>query len=135
MNAMTCLLTKFDVYINHLATIIEDSSTKALDKTKLKGCYIEWTNAKYLLQNAMFADLLTLCATFSKSMQNSKLNLLAAITFLLRTMEETDNLNSKSLEQWPVYTSTFHKLTKEDGHKNVYQPKKLMNLKEVKKCV
>ena len=45
----TCLLSKFDVYINHLATIIEDSSTKALDKTKLKGCYIKWTNAKYLL--------------------------------------------------------------------------------------
>jgi len=41
-------------------------------------------------------------------------------------------LSSKSLEQWPVYSSTLQKLTEEDEQKNVYQLQKLKNLREVK---
>ena len=65
-------------------------------------------------------------------MQDDELNLLATLTFLLRTIKETDKLSSKGLEQWPVYSNTLQKLTEEDGQKDVYQLQKLKNLGEVK---
>ena len=129
---MKRVLSKFGVYTNHIASLIEDSSTKAADKAKLKGYLTKWTDAKYLLGCALFVDLLTPCAIFSKCMQEDELNLLAALTFLLRTIKVTDRLSSKSLEQWPVYNSTLQKLTDEGGETNVYQLQKLKNLTEAK---
>jgi len=61
------------VYTNHIASLIEDLSTKAADKAKLKGYMIKWTDAKYLLGCALFVDLLRLCAIFSKCMQEDEL--------------------------------------------------------------
>jgi len=37
INVMKHVLSKFSVYTNHIASLIEDSSTKAADKAKLKG--------------------------------------------------------------------------------------------------
>ena len=68
-------------------------------------------------------------------MQEDELNLLAALSFLLRTNKETDKLSSKSLEQWPVYNSTLQKLTEEDRQTNVCQLQKLKNLTGVKACL
>ena len=65
-------------------------------------------------------------------MQDDELNLFAALTFLLRTIKETEKLSSKGLEQWSVYSNTLQKLTEEDRQKNVYQLQKLKNLREVK---
>ena len=64
INAMKRVLSKFGVYTNHIASLIEDSSTKAADKAKLKGYLTKWTDAKYLLGCALFVDLLTPCAIF-----------------------------------------------------------------------
>ena len=58
-------------------------------------------------------------------MQIDELNILAALTFLLQTIKETDKLSSKGLEQWSVYSNTLQKLTEEDGQKNVYQLQKM----------
>jgi len=58
-------------------------------------------------------------------MQDDEVNLLEALTCLLRTIKETDKLTSRSLEQWPVYSSTLRKLTEEDGQKDIYQLQKL----------
>jgi len=77
---------------NHIASLIEDKSTTAADKAKLKGYYKKWT---------------TLCSIFSKCMQDDEVNLLEVLTCLLRTIKETDKLSSRSLEQWPVYSSTL----------------------------
>jgi len=37
INAMKRVFSKFGVYTNHIASLNEDSSTKAADKAKLKG--------------------------------------------------------------------------------------------------
>jgi len=87
---------------------------------------IKWIDAKYLLGCALFVDLLTPCAIFSKCMQEDELNLLAALTFLLRTIKETNKLSSKSLEKWPVYNNTLQK--KMEKQMSI----KLKNLAEVK---
>ena len=81
INGKKRVLSKFGAYTNHLASLIKDSSTKASDKAKLKGYYIKWTDAKYLLGCAIFIDLLTPCAIFSKCMQDDELNSLAALYY------------------------------------------------------
>jgi len=92
IDAMKLVLSKFGMYTNHIASLIDYKSCK------LKGYVIKWTDAKYLLGCALFVDLLTPCAIFSKYIQEDELNLLAALTFLLRTIKETDKLSSKSLK-------------------------------------
>ena len=63
-----------------------------------------WTNAKYLLGCALFADLLFLYSIFSKCMQADEMNILhvGALTNLLRTIKETNKLDTKPLEEWPT---------------------------------
>ena len=51
---------------------------KSTDRAKLKGYCNRWTNAKYVLGCAVFIDLLTPSATFSKTMQSDELDILAA---------------------------------------------------------
>ena len=85
----------------------EDGSVKSSDHAKLKGYYGKWIEAKYLFVCALFVDLLTPCAIFSKYMQSDEVDILGALTCLLRTLKETDKLASKSLTQWATYAATL----------------------------
>ena len=89
---------------------------KAADRAKLKGYYSKWIEVKYLLRCALFVDLLTPCATFSKCMQSDKVDILGALTCLLKTLKETDKLASEPLTEWTTYAATITKCTAEDGH-------------------
>ena len=129
LNAMKRVLSKFGAYTNHLAALSEDGSVKASDRAKLRGFYTRWVDAKYLLGCALFVDLLTPCAIFSKVMQNDDLDVLGA---LLRTVKEINKLSSKSLEHWSTYTATLKKLTEEDGEM-VYQCQTLKKFEQAKR--
>ena len=52
----------------------------------------------YLLGCAVFVDLLTLCSIFSKVMKSDEIDILAALTSVLKTLKEADKLKSKSLD-------------------------------------
>ena len=56
---------------------------KSADRAKFKGYLNKWTNAKYLLGCALFADLLP-SSIFSKCMQADEMDILGALTNLLR---------------------------------------------------
>ena len=49
-------------------------------------------------------------AFFSKVMQSDELDIVGALTSLLRTIKETEKLRSLPLAQWPVYFATMKKL-------------------------
>ena len=66
----------------------------------------KWTQAKLILGCVFFVDFLTPCMRFSKSMQNDEIDILGALTDLLKTLKETDKLASKSLNQWSTYAVT-----------------------------
>ena len=68
----------------------------------IKGFYNRWTEAKYILGCAVFIDLLSPCATFSKCMQNDDLDILGALTSLVRTVKETDQFSKRQIEHWPM---------------------------------
>ena len=84
---------------------------KPVDRAKFKGYLKKWVDAKYLLGCAIFIDLLTPCAIFSKSMQADELDILGALNCLLRTVKETNKLSAKSLDQWPTYAATIKNIT------------------------
>ena len=131
LNAMRRVLSKYGAYTSHLATLSEDSSVKSTDREKLKGYIHKWTNAKYLLGCAIFIDVLTPCAIFSKTMQSDTLDILGALTCLIRTTKETNKLSSKPLEQWSTYSSTLQKIS-EDAGEPVYQCQSLKSFPQAK---
>jgi hypothetical protein len=98
---------------------------------KIQGYLGKWVDAKYLLGCALFIDLLTPCSIFSKSMQGDELDILGALTYLLRTVKETNKLNAKPLDQWPTYAATLKKITNED-EQWVYQGQVLKKFSEAK---
>lgn len=129
LNALKRVLSKFGAYTAHLATLSEDRSLKAADRAKLTGYYKKWVNAKYILGCALFVNLLTPCAIFSKVMQSDEVDILGALNCLLKTLKETEKLSSKPLDQWPTYAATLGKCTEEDGSK-VYQCQELKQFSE-----
>ncbi len=129
LNAMKRVVSKFGAYTSHIAALSEDTSVKSVDQAKLKGYYKKWTEAKYLLGCSLFIDLLTPCAIFSKCMQSDEVDILGALTSLLKTLKETDKLASKPLDQWPTYATTVRKCTDEEGH-TIYQCQRLTKYSE-----
>jgi len=126
---MKRVISKFGAYTNHITALSKDRSVKSDDQAKLKGYYNRWTEAKYLLGCALFIDLLTPCAIFSKCMQSDEVDILGALTSVLKTLKETDKLATKPLDQWPTYANTVGKCTNEEGH-TVYQCQRLKKYSE-----
>ena len=125
-NAMKRVLSRYGAYTNHLAAMSEDHSFKSTDRAKILGYYRQWTNAKYILGCAIFVDLLTPCVSLSKVMQQDNLDILAALTGLLKSVKELEKLESSPLQQWPTYVATVKKCSKE-GENTIYQAQQLKN--------
>ena len=113
LSAMKRILSKFGAYTEHLSTLSEDSSVKSSDCAKLRGYYLKWTHAKYILGCALFIDLLTPCSIFSKLMQSEEIDIVAALTSLLKTLREMEKLASKPITQWATYSATCAKFVTE----------------------
>ena len=84
---------------------------------------------KYILGCAVFIDDLNPCLLCSKSLQSDKIDVLGALTSLLKTVSETDKLSAKLLEQWPTFAATQKKCTVENCRK-VYQCQELVRYKQ-----
>ena len=131
LNAMKRVLSKYGAYTAHLTTLSEDTSVKSVDRAKLKGYLKKWLNAKYLLGCAAFVDLLTPCSYFSKTLQGDNVDILGALTALLRTIKETNQLRLMSVDQWPTYSATMLKIMEEDSQPT-YQLQALSKVEEAK---
>ena len=131
LNAMRRILSKYGAYTAHLTQLSVDSSVKPCDRAKLKGYLRKWMDAKYLLGCAIFIDVLTPCSIFSKSMQSDSLDIVGALSCLIRTVKETTKLKSKPLSQWATYSATLKKVTQESGE-FVYQCQQLKLFSEAK---
>ena len=104
LSAMKRVVSKYGAYTKHLAALSEDKTVKSTDRTKIKGYYKKWIQAKYILGCALFIDILTPCSIFSKVMQFDEIDILGALTSLLRTLKEVDKLASK--RAWPTFAAT-----------------------------
>ena len=109
---MRHILSKYGAYTNHLATLSEDAAIRSADRSKLKGYYNQWVNVKYLLGCDVFCDLAP-GIILSKVMQYDDLDILQALSSMLRTVKETEKLSTSDLDQWPTYATTMQKCTAE----------------------
>ena len=132
LSAMKRVLSKFGAYTNHLATLSQDSSVRPCDRAKLKGYYNKWIDAKYFLGCALFIDLLTPCAILSKAMQKDEIDILGALSGLLKTVKEINKLKTKYLSSWPTYSGTLKKIEEKDDDEATYQLQSLKNYRGAK---
>ena len=114
-----------------LPLLSEDSSVNSVDRAKLRGYYLKWTSAKYLLGYAFFVDLLTPCSILSKVMQHDDLDIRSVLTSLLRSVKEIEKLSTTSLDKWSTYAATLVKFTGNDGA-TIYQSQDLKGFVEAK---
>ena len=56
-----------------------------------------------------FVDLLIPISILSKTLQNEEIDILEALTSVLRTLKELDKLLSKPVEQWATYKAVIQK--------------------------
>ena len=131
VSAMKRVIAKFGAYTAHLCTLSEDSSVKSVDRSKFIGYLQKWTDAKYLLGCAVFVDILIPCSIFSKSMQADELDIVSALTYLLKTVKEIDKLKKNPISKWEVYSTIVKKVVREDG-KHLYQGQELKRFVEAK---
>jgi len=124
VSAMKRVIAKYGAYTAHLCTLSEDSSVKSADRCKFIGYLNKWTDAKYLLGCAVFVDVLLPCSIFSKSMQSDELDIVSALTYLLKTVKEIETLKKKPLSKWDTYATVVKKVSLANG-KHVYQGQEL----------
>ncbi len=129
--AMRRVLARYGAYTHHLAALSDDPSVKSTDRAKLKGYYMKRTDGQYLLGCAVFTDLLAPCSIFSKVMQSNEVDILAALTSILKTLQETEKLSSKDMEEWPTCAATLKKITREKED-FLYQCQPLKNYPQAK---
>ena len=103
LNMMRHILSKYGVCTAHLAALSENHSIKSTDRAKLRVYCNQWLHAKCLLDYAVFVDILTPYAIFLKVMQSDELDILSALSGLVRTVKETEKSSSLPLAEWPVY--------------------------------
>ena len=68
-----------------------------------------------------FVDLLIPISILSKTLQNDEIDILEALTGVLRTLKELDKLLSKPVGQWATYRSVLKKC--EDKGYQLQEPK------------
>jgi len=76
----------------------------------------------------VFVDVLSPCVILLKVMQYDRLDILAVLSSLLRSIKETEKFSSTPIGQWPTYAMTIHKCTTTDGSEStstVYQSLRL----------
>lgn len=95
---MKHILSKYGDYTNYLATLSEDVAIRSADRSKLKGYYNQWVNVKCLLGCDVFCN----CVILSKVMHYDDLDVLQALSSMLRTVKETEKLSTSDLDQWPT---------------------------------
>ena len=108
-----------------LVGIGTDGASANIAASGLKG-HIE-SHLCCILGCGIFIDLLTPCTIVSKSMQADEIDILGALTAVLKMLKEMDKLASKPLDQWPTYTATVNKCNTEEDGCTVYQLQKLKN--------
>ena len=87
--------------MNHLLALIEDSTTKPVDRQKLKGYVTKWKESKILLGCALFHDILKPTAILCKSFQADEMSVVSTIEAILRTSASIKKLHTTEMEDFP----------------------------------
>ena len=68
--ALQRVVDRYRAYLNHLATLTEDTSIKSTDKQRLKGYLLKWREARLIIGSALYTD-----AIYKKNHLGSAVNI------------------------------------------------------------
>ena len=88
-------------YLNHLLALIENPTTKPVDRQKLKGYITKWRDCKVLLGCALFHDTLKPTAILCKSFQADEISVVSTIEAILRTSASMKKLKTTEMQDFP----------------------------------
>ena len=118
--AIGCVLDRFGAYIGHLTELIEDSSTKAADKQKLRGYVKKWCDSRVILGCALFHDILKPSANLCKVLQEDEICVLSAIEAIIKTCKAIDSTKTKPFEDLPTVKKVLTRVHMTENGATVY---------------
>ena len=68
----------------HLNALVNDSTVKAADKSKLRGFLRKWSQGKMLIGCAMYIDILKAPSILSLTLQDDKVDIIQGIKSILK---------------------------------------------------
>ena len=101
-NAMQRVVERYDAYILHLTSLINDNSVKAADKAKLRGYLKIWKSPKMLISCGMFFDALKPLSILSLVLQGKEVDVVMGIESTLNSLKSLMSLLEKDPCQWPT---------------------------------
>ena len=131
--ALGRFIDKYGAYLNHLTTLVGDSSQRlhSLDRQKLKGYVKKWRDSKILLGCAVFHDILKPFAQLCKILQEDNACIVRAIEAIMKTAKAMSQLKSSSFEDLPCVKKVMSRIVKDDTDSTVkYQQVELLRYDE-----
>lgn len=113
--ALERLLDRFGAYLNHLIALIEDPTTKSVDKQKLKGYVTQWRDSKVLLGCAVFHDVLKPASLLCEILQGEELCVVGAIESILRTSAAMEKFQTTEMEEFPSVKKVLLRIKEEEN--------------------
>ena len=84
---MQRVVERYGAYIFHLTALINDTSVKAADKARLKGCLKIWKAPKMLISCAMYSDALKPLSILSLVLQGNEVDIVMSIESTLNSLK------------------------------------------------
>ena len=107
------ILERYGAYILHLSALSEDTSVKSEDRARFKGYVKRWQKSEFLIGSALYTDILQL---LSLSLQDSTLDIVQGINYILKSVSQLQMLSSTNTMQWPSVKYICDKITSSDGN-------------------
>jgi hypothetical protein len=83
--ALQRFVDRYGAYINHLLTLVEDTSVRSDDRAKLKGYLQKWRHTRMLVGAALYIDVLKTPACLSLCLQGDHLDIVSGIKSVLKS--------------------------------------------------
>ena len=124
--AMQRIVYCYGFYITHLEALINDSSVKPVDKSKLSGYHKRWSRADMLVGCALNIELLKTPSLLSFSLQDDVVDIVQGIKNILKSISSLQALIKGTPKEWPTVKLVFSRI----GSDNTYQGASLTQFSE-----
>ena len=118
--ALQRIVDRYGAYILHLNALVNDSTVKAADKSKLRGYLRKWSQGKMLIGCAMYIDILKAPSILSLTLQDDKVDIIQGINSILKAASSLQSLSKENPKEWSSVKLVLSRIT-EDDSKKVYQ--------------
>ena len=129
------VVDRYGAYLNHLATLTEETLIKSTDRQHMKGYLLKWREARMIIGAALYIDTLKPASLLSLTLQNDDTDTVQGIQHILKCHSSLKKLTSQNPAEWPVTKVVLSKLKDENGG-GVYQGSELHHFRDIttKRC-